>query len=253
MVGVFGRVDLPGGPRGWDRRRRRRRRNRRRRRRSARQIDRRSPAEVQGRRRVLLRRSDESRDRRRAVASVRTSLVDRYRVQLVLPADVLVPSAEPQGVKLLRVLLLAPSRLQGVVLEDRRIAPGHVVNVVVGPQMAHGRLVTGTAVAEADSSAGRPRGARRGREGMMQRAMQSRNSGKLRGNQLKQNAASGHSHTHNVVLRFSFWVLLLINARSSDNAMGLEAIMTFRDDLISDAKSRLRIYSRLAENDTSSP
>lgn len=31
---------------------------------------------------------------------------------------------------------------------------------------------------------------------MMQRAMQSRNLGKLRSNQLKQNAASGHSHTH---------------------------------------------------------
>lgn len=62
--------------------------------------------------------------------------------------------------------------------------------------MTPGRLVAGTAVAETDSSAGWPRGTRRGRDGMMQRAMQSRNLGKLRSNQLKQNAASGHSHTH---------------------------------------------------------
>jgi len=64
--------------------------------------------------------------------------------------------------------------------------------------VAHGRLVAGTAVAEADGPAGWPRGARRGRDRLMQRAMQSRNSGKLRGNQLKQNAASGHSHTYGV-------------------------------------------------------
>jgi len=63
---------------------------------------------------------------------VRTRLIDRYRVQLVFSADVLVAAAEPQRVELLRVLLLlAPSRFQGIVLEYRRIAPGHVVDVVV--------------------------------------------------------------------------------------------------------------------------
>lgn len=119
MVGVFGRVDLPGRPRGRDRGRRcrRGRRDRGRRRRSGRQVDR-SSAVGQGGRGVF-HRSDDRRDRRRAVAPVRTGLIDRYRVQLVLPADVLVPAAEPQGIKLLGVLLLAPSRLQGVVLEDR--------------------------------------------------------------------------------------------------------------------------------------
>lgn len=170
---------------------------------------------------------------------MRTRFIDRYRVQLVFLADVLVSTAQPQGVKLLRVLLLASPRLQGVVLEHRRITPGHVVDVVVGPQVAHGRFVAGTAVAEADSSAGWPRGARRGREGMMQRAMQSRNSGKLRSNQLKQNAASGYSHTQHPSIRFRFG--LLINVRLSDNVDdGDSRLMTFRDDSISDAKSKLR-------------
>lgn len=66
--------------------------------------------------------------------------------------------------------------------------------------MAHGRFVAGAAVAKAESSARWPRGTRRRRDRMMQRAMQSRNSGKLRRNQLKQNAASGHSHTHTVYI-----------------------------------------------------
>lgn len=117
------------------------------------------------------------------------------------------PATEPQRVELLGVLLLAPPRLQGVVLKHRRVASGHVVDVVVGPKVAHGRLVAGAAIAETDSSAGWPRGTRRGRDGM-QRAMQSRNSGKLRSNQLKQNAASGHSHMHIVLWPSVRFVLL---------------------------------------------
>lgn len=143
----------------------------------------------------ILHRSNDRRYCGCTVALMRTRLIDRYRVQLVLSANILVSMTETQWIELLRVLLLTSSWFQGVVFKHRRIAPRYVIDVVMGPEVASGRLVTGTAVAEAHRSARRPWGTRRCRSGMMQRAMQSRNSGKLRSNQLKQNAASGHSHT----------------------------------------------------------
>lgn len=130
------------------------------------------------------------RGRRAAETLVRTTPVDRYGVELVVPGPqlllglllevlvvmLLVLAAQPERVELGRavlMVLLAPTRLQAVVLGLGRVAPGHVVLAEQRTQVTapgRGGLVAGAQAAGPGVRTGRARrdrqqGGRRGAQG----------------------------------------------------------------------------------------